>query len=224
MSKDFYSVLWVNKSSSSDEIKKAYRKKAMEFHPDRNKWNPDAEKKFKEINEAYSTLWDDSKRKQYDTFGSSSWNFYNWNTWWGSPFSWFEDIFSGFWWWKKSSSNFSWGFDFSDMFWWWNSSRQTEVKEKQKEENLDIDKTVEIPFFDFLFWTSVLVNNWIGKSVTIKINPNTKPWTKMRVKWYWRSKWWKVWNLMIKVDAKMPKEISEIDEKMLKSIKENIWY
>lgn len=226
MAKDYYDILWVNKSASGDDIKKAYRKKAMEFHPDRNKGDAWAEKKFKEVNEAYDTLWNESKRKNYDMFWSSSWNFYNnasWNaSWW---FGWFEDLFSQFWWGRAKSSN-SAHFDFSDMFGWWasdfTSSRKTEVKEEKA--SLDIEKTIEIPFFDFLFWTSVLVNNWIGKSVTIKIKEWTKPWTKMRVKWYWRSSWKEIWNLMIKVDAKMPKEISEIDKKMLSSIKDNIWY
>ena len=64
MSKSFYDVLWVDKWASQDEIKKAYRKQAMKYHPDRNKWDETAEKKFKEVNEAYGTIWDEQKRKQ----------------------------------------------------------------------------------------------------------------------------------------------------------------
>ncbi len=69
--KDYYKTLGVDKSASKDEIKKAFRKLAHENHPDKNKGNPDAEKKFKEASEAYSVLSDDNKRKQYDTFGSA---------------------------------------------------------------------------------------------------------------------------------------------------------
>lgn len=71
MAKDYYKTLGVEKSASGDEIKKAYRKLAMQYHPDRNKDNPEAEEKFKEISEAYSVLSDAEKRKQYDTFGSA---------------------------------------------------------------------------------------------------------------------------------------------------------
>lgn len=66
--KDYYEVLGVQKSASVDEIKKAYRKLALEFHPDRNKAK-DAEEKFKEISEAYAVLSDQKKREQYDQFG-----------------------------------------------------------------------------------------------------------------------------------------------------------
>ena len=55
---DFYEILWVEKTASTEEIKKAYRKLAMQYHPDRNKSDPEAEKKFKEVNVAYSTLSD----------------------------------------------------------------------------------------------------------------------------------------------------------------------
>ncbi len=67
--KDYYSILGVDKKASTAEIKKVYRKKARKFHPDLNPGDKAAEKKFKEINEAYEVLKDDKKRKQYDTFG-----------------------------------------------------------------------------------------------------------------------------------------------------------
>ena len=68
MPNDYYQTLGVNKQDASEDIRKAFRQKAMEFHPDRNK-NPDAEEKFKEINEAYQILNDPEKRAQYDRFG-----------------------------------------------------------------------------------------------------------------------------------------------------------
>lgn len=69
--KDYYEVLGVGKSSSSAEIKSAYRKLALKWHPDRNK-APDATNKFKEINKAYETLSDPSKRQMYDQVGHNS--------------------------------------------------------------------------------------------------------------------------------------------------------
>jgi curved DNA-binding protein len=66
---DYYKVLGVEKSSTEAEIKKAYRKLALKFHPDRNKGDKKAEEKFKEISEAYAVLSDDAKRRQSDQFG-----------------------------------------------------------------------------------------------------------------------------------------------------------
>lgn len=71
MAKEFYELLEVAENASEMEIKKAYRKKAMEYHPDRNPWNAEAEAKFKKINEAYSVLSDPQKRANYDRFGSA---------------------------------------------------------------------------------------------------------------------------------------------------------
>jgi molecular chaperone DnaJ len=93
--RDYYEVLGVGKNAQADEIKKAYRKKAMEFHPDRNKDNPESEKLFKEAAEAFDVLKDPDKRARYDQFGHAGLHsggyqepdFQNIN---------FEDIFSRF--------------------------------------------------------------------------------------------------------------------------------
>src|SRR5574343_1755078 len=67
--KDYYEVLGVNRDASEEDIKKAYRKLAMKFHPDRNPDNPKAEENFKEAKEAYEILSDAQKRAAYDQYG-----------------------------------------------------------------------------------------------------------------------------------------------------------
>lgn len=69
---DYYKILGVSRGAPDDEVKKAYRKLAMQYHPDRNKGNAEAEKKFKEINQAYDTLKDPQKKAAYDRFGHES--------------------------------------------------------------------------------------------------------------------------------------------------------
>ena len=67
--RDYYEILGVDKTASADEIKKAYRKVAMQFHPDRNPGDKSAEDKFKEAAEAYEVLSDADKKAQYDRYG-----------------------------------------------------------------------------------------------------------------------------------------------------------
>ncbi len=88
---DYYEVLGVSRQDSEEEIRKAFRRKAMEFHPDRNK-DPGAEDRFKEINEAYQVLSDSTKRAQYDRFGHAG---VNGNGGFDRPFDGF-DVFGGF--------------------------------------------------------------------------------------------------------------------------------
>lgn len=126
MSKDLYEVLGVDSNATQDEIKKAYRKLAMKYHPDRNDGCKDAEAKFKEINEAFSVLGDESKKNQYDRFGSTGWNG-------GSPFG-----DAGFW------------FDFGDIFdmfggmWGHARKRQTEFKGEDLEYLMKVDLKTSI--------------------------------------------------------------------------------
>lgn len=72
--RDYYEILGVSKGASAEEIKKAYRKKAMEFHPDRNKDNPDSERLFKEAAEAFDVLKDPNKRARFDQYGHQGMN------------------------------------------------------------------------------------------------------------------------------------------------------
>ena len=73
--KDYYEVLGVDKNADDETIKKAYRKLAKKYHPDTNAGNAEAEKKFKEISEAYAVLSDKEKRKEYDQFGNGDFEY-----------------------------------------------------------------------------------------------------------------------------------------------------
>ncbi len=94
--RDYYEVLGVSRGASLDDIKKAYRKLAMEYHPDRNPGNKAAEEKFKEVAEAYAVLSDDDKRANYDRFGHEGLRGQQGFTDINDIFTHFSDIFQGF--------------------------------------------------------------------------------------------------------------------------------
>jgi len=132
MARDYYEILWLEKWASEDEIKKAYRKLAMQYHPDRNAGDSEAEAKFKEIGEAYGTLSDSGKRQQYDMFGSAGWAGWNpFGGWGGFQAEDLWDIFNSF---------------FGGWFWWqqWGRRRSSERRGEDIEYDLHIDLKTSI--------------------------------------------------------------------------------
>ncbi len=93
MAKDYYAILGVSRTATVAEIKAAYRKQALKYHPDRNPDNPEAEERFKEISEAYEVLSDPEKRRRYDQFGAEG---VRGQTWTGQGGVTIEDIFEHF--------------------------------------------------------------------------------------------------------------------------------
>lgn len=94
--RDYYEVLGVSKTATADELKKAYRKKALQYHPDRNPGDKDAEEKFKEAAEAYDVLSDPNKRARYDQFGHNMGQSFGGGGGFGGGGMSMEDIFSHF--------------------------------------------------------------------------------------------------------------------------------
>ncbi len=145
MSKDYYKILGVEKSASQDEIKKAFRKLAQQYHPDKQGGNAD---KFKEANEAYSVLGDESKRKQYDQFGSAGPGFAGGQGGAGFNPNDFGFDFSGF----QQGGGFGGGngveFDLGDIFGdFFGGGRSAQRQKRGSDIQVDIDITFEESIF-----------------------------------------------------------------------------
>lgn len=139
MSKDFYQILGVGKDASAEEIKKSYRKLAHKFHPDKG-GGKDAEEKFKEINEAYQVLGDETKRANYDRFGSAGFGS-------GAGGGFNQQGYTGGFGQEGFRMDFDMGGDLGDIFDMFFGG-QGRRGQKKKNTGADIVKQVEIDFLD----------------------------------------------------------------------------
>jgi len=180
--KDYYNILGVDKNASQDDIKKAYRKLAMKYHPDRNEGNKKAEEKFKQVTEANEVLSDVEKRKKYDTLGSN-WKQYQSQ---GQGVENFNSIFG------RGSDGKQYGFsgniddlfgnpggfsDFFESFFGGSGS----AGRNQRRKGQDFEATLYIPLVE-AFNGSTKEISIGGKRVRIKIAPGTKNGRKLRLK------------------------------------------
>lgn len=133
MSKEYYDILWISENATADEIKKAYRKKAMDSHPDRHGWDKTKEAEFKKVNEAYATLSDPQKKAHYDRFWNSDF--------WGGWFSWWFN------WWFDA--NFDISDIFESFFGGWFSSWGAKRKVNEKWEDLEL--RLNLDFWEAIF-------------------------------------------------------------------------
>ncbi len=228
MKKDYYDILWTKKSATEAEIKKAYKKLAMQWHPDRHQGDKKAEEKFKEINEAYQVLGDKEKRKKYDAFGTADF----WNMWGGGggAAGWFEgfdfgDIFGNT---GRGSSSQSFEFNLGDLFGnlGWNARRSSRQTHTYEEENLDVEQTVELPIWDFLTGTKISIDSPFSGKFKVTVPECTKPGTRLKVTGKGKTsgslpagKAGKVGNLYLKLDARMPSKLTAHQREMVEKIR-----
>jgi curved DNA-binding protein len=178
--KDYYKILGVDKNATTDEIKKAYRKLAKKYHPDKNPDNKLAEEKFKEVNEANEILSDSEKRRKYDKLGS------NWNNSQnaGSEFdNWFRNYSSAKSPRQEYSGNFKDIFDdftFSDLFenFMGTNTRTSRTRYRRGE---DYEATLNISLEEAFNGTEKQFTI-DGRTLKVKISPGTREGKKLRLK------------------------------------------
>jgi curved DNA-binding protein len=173
MAKDYYQTLGVSKSASDAEIKKAFRKLAKQYHPDANREDPQAEAKFKEINEAYEVLSDPQKRAQYDQFGGTFPGFGSNGTYTTTDFEGFGDIgdileglFGSMGGGRRRSTGFS--------------SRVHEQRGSQSVKGQDIEQPVTISLYEAYHGTSYRITRG-NRAVSVNIPAGARDGTKVRL-------------------------------------------
>ncbi|OEF08675.1 DnaJ C-terminal domain-containing protein [Vibrio genomosp. F10] len=181
--KDYYTVLGISREASKKEIKKAYKKLAVKYHPDKNQENINTEERFKEVKEAYEVLSDEEKRKQYDQFGHAA--FSNDNNGHQRPGGnqaqhsthGFEDVFGGAFRQHSPHSGYEEFGGFDDLF----SHARRQQTRPQKGQDLEFVLTVD--FADTINGAKKMVEltiNGVQKKINVKIPAGIKEGEKIR--------------------------------------------
>ncbi len=176
---DYYKILGVAKDIPQKDVKKAYLKRAKQFHPDLHPDDPKAKAKFQALTEAYDVIGDPEKRKKYDQYGErwkemdamNQQGGFNWSQQGGTPFDGFD--FSSF-----SGGGFS-SF-FQDLF--GGGSRKTRSQGFGRQSRGEMNANVNIDLYTALLGGEVMIQLSTGSKIKLKVKPETQPGTKVRLR------------------------------------------
>lgn len=220
---DYYKILGVDKNIPQADVRKAYLKRAKQFHPDLHPDDPKAKAKFQALNEAFEVINDSEKRKKYDTYGEQWRNAdaynaaggengsYSWSSGGGagSPFDGFE--FSNF----KGSTGFS---DFFEQLFGGAGGRRTRSSARQS--SGEMDASVNIDLYTALLGGEIILQLSGGHKIKLKVAPETQNGTRVRLrgKGYDRGDG-TFGDLIITYNVKLPTNLSEKQKELLMQMK-----
>ena len=218
---DYYKILGVDKSIPQKDVKKAYLKRAKQFHPDLHPDDPKAKAKFQALNEAYEVINDPEKRKKYDqygehwkeadAYGQAGEGFYGGGS--GSPFGGFD--FSSF----GSGGGFS-SF-FQDLFGGGGSRMRGGRGSRMRQNTGEMQANVNIDLYTAMLGGEVLLQLGNGSKIKLKVKPETQNGTKVRLrgKGYDRGDG-TIGDMIITYNVKLPTNLTERQKELFRQLRE----
>ena len=224
---DYYKILGVDRSIPQKDVRRAYLKRAKQFHPDLHPDDPKAKAKFQALNEAFDVIGDPEKRKKYDQFGeqwknadafnsgagAGSGGSYQWSSQGGSPFEGFD--FSGF---GEQGGGFS---SFFEQLFGGAGGRSTRGRRAARTNSGEMNATVNIDLYTALLGGEIIITLNSGVKLKLKVKPETQNGTKVRLrgKGYARGDG-TCGDLIITYNVQLPTHLTERQKALLNQMRE----
>ena len=224
---DYYKILGVDRSIPQKDVRRAYLKRAKQFHPDLHPDDPKAKAKFQALNEAFDVIGDPEKRKKYDQFGeqwkdadafnsgagAGSGGSYQWSSQGGSPFEGFD--FSGF---GEQGGGFS---SFFEQLFGGAGGRSTRGRSAARTNSGEMHATVNIDLYTALLGGEIIITLNSGVKLKLKVKPETQNGTKVRLrgKGYDRGDG-TCGDLIITYNVQLPTHLTERQKALLNQMRE----
>ena len=224
---DYYKILGVDRSIPQKDVRRAYLKRAKQFHPDLHPDDPKAKAKFQALNEAFDVIGDPEKRKKYDQFGeqwkdadafnsgagAGSGGSYQWSSQGGSPFEGFD--FSGF---GEQGGGFS---SFFEQLFGGAGGRSTRGRRAARTNSGEMHATVNIDLYTALLGGEIIITLNSGVKLKLKVKPETQNGTKVRLrgKGYDRGDG-TCGDLIITYNVQLPTHLTERQKALLNQMRE----
>ena len=224
---DYYKILGVDRSIPQKDVRRAYLKRAKQFHPDLHPDDPKAKAKFQALNEAFDVIGDPEKRKKYDQFGeqwknadafnsgagAGSGGSYQWSSQGGSPFEGFD--FSGF---GEQGGGFS---SFFEQLFGGAGGRSTRGRRAARTNSGEMTATVNIDLYTALLGGEIIITLNSGVKLKLKVKPETQNGTKVRLrgKGYDRGDG-TCGDLIITYNVQLPTHLTERQKALLNQMRE----